>query len=441
MNNPIYGFIGRLGSAPSLIAPQAALAAVIRESLGLKEANPTEQYMQAVALQFGGRYDSGKLYAQLGDAAIIPVHGLLINRSMYSYSSLTGYNYIEAAAAQAEADSGVRRVIYDIASFGGEAQGCFETVESIRAMPNRKPSMAMVTNACSAAYALATVADKIVASPSSYSGSVGVVTMHADFSKMLDDWGVKITLLYAGSHKVDGNPFEALPETVREDIMSNLEALYSRFAQVVGVNRKMSVEAVKGTEARVYRAEDALKIGFIDKIEAPQTAIASFISGQSGISMEIMMDPKIEHEPDAAATAAADQAAADKAAAEKKQADEKAAADAADAAAAATAAQGDAAKVERVRVQSILGCDEAKGRSAMAKHLAFGTSMSVDEAKKMLSVAALEVKAGVDSPFHAAMDKEGGAGVKVEDEESGDKTPAARMLGNYTKATGRKLTA
>ena len=65
--------------------------------------------------------------------AVIPVHGVLINRFNYSWGFVTGYNYIRAMLRAALADDDVELIAFDVDSPGGDAPGCFELCEEIRA--------------------------------------------------------------------------------------------------------------------------------------------------------------------------------------------------------------------------------------------------------------------------------------------------------------------
>ena len=71
--------------------------------------------------------------------------------------------------------------------------------------------------ATSAAYGIAASATDIVVSPTSITGSIGVVLMHLDQSAELAMKGRKPTLIFAGAHKVDGHPFGPLSDNVRAD--------------------------------------------------------------------------------------------------------------------------------------------------------------------------------------------------------------------------------
>lgn len=298
----------------------------------------------------------GKNFAFADGTAIIPVHGSLINRyGGYYYGEVTGYNYIRRMRAEAMADPDVERIIYDVNSNGGEAAGCFELSDESFALRGEKPTLAVVDSNCySAAYAFASSADKISVTPSGGAGSIGVISMHADVSKLLDDYGVKITLITAGDHKADGNPFEKLSEEVRADIQADVDMTRDKFVALVARNRGLDEKVVRDTQARTYNADEALALNLIDEIATPTQAVNSFITGPSGSSKEVKrMDPEentTTQQPDANAVSAAKTA-------------------------------------ERTRMSGILGCEAAQANPKLANHLAFNTEMSVEDATQVLLAA------------------------------------------------------
>lgn len=377
------------------------------------------------------RREQSKPFAFAEGYAIIPVHGTLINRFGASYSFVTGYNFIRAQHMAAMADDDVKAIIHDHNSYGGEAAGCFELAAQIAGTRGTKPIIAVVDSNCySASYALASAADKIVAIPSAGVGSVGVVAMHVDMSKMLEKFGVTVTFIHSGDHKVDGNPYEPLPAAVKADIQKGVDKSRAKFVSVVAQNMGLPEKVVYDTEARTYRADDALALGLIHAIVDPSAGLQSVIEGddaQSGedakstTSKEQDMDPKGKEAQDQASTV--DQAAIQKA--------------------------------ERERVAGILGCEEAAGRTKLATHLALNTSMSVDEAKGMLAVAAAEggneenagkvepkkeENAGKVDHFSEAMDKNGSPNVGANDKGRQEQQDAsAAMLNSLAMATGHKF--
>ena len=125
-----------------------------------------------------------------------------------------------------------------IDSPGGTVSGTFETTALARAVADYKPVRSFVKgSATSAAYALASGARRIELNPSSRTGSVGVVLTHADLSKLYDDVGIKVSYVFAGKHKIDGNPMQPLPEHVRDDFQAQVDKTYAKFVSTVAQNR------------------------------------------------------------------------------------------------------------------------------------------------------------------------------------------------------------
>lgn len=311
----------------------------------------------------------GKNFAFADGTAIIPVHGTLINRyGGYYYGEATGYNFIRRQRAEAMADPDVERIVYDVNSGGGEAAGCFELSDESFELRGQKPTLAVVDSNCySAAYAFASSADKISVTPSGGAGSIGVISMHTDISKLLDDYGVKITLITAGEHKADGNPFSELSPEVKANIQASVDATRDKFVALVARNRGIDEKAVRDTEARCYNASDALALNLIDAVETPTQAINAFINGPSGSTTgdDTSMTTQTTA-PDGNANL--------------------------------STPAGDPAKMERERIAGIMNCEAAQGKSKLAGHLAFNTDLSVEAATQILSAAAPEATAQAPAP-------------------------------------------
>jgi capsid assembly protease len=80
---------------------------------------------------------------------------------------------------------------------------------------------------------------------------------------------MKVTYVFSGGHKVDGNPFEPLPDAVRKDLQAQIDKTYGLFVNTVADYRGLSPAAVKGQEARVYTGSDAIAAGLADRIATP----------------------------------------------------------------------------------------------------------------------------------------------------------------------------
>lgn len=378
-----------------------------------------------------------KPFAFAEGTAIIPIQGLLVNRLSWASSYATGYNFIRSQTQAALADPEVKQIVYDVNSSGGLAAGCAELAQEIFDARDQKPSMAVVdSHAYSAAYFLASAAGKVVVTPSGGCGSIGCVAMHMDYSGMLDEAGIKVTMIQAGAEKVDGNPFQRLSARAKASIQQDVDYHYGMFTEAVAQYRDLPVEDIRATEAATYMPPEALDLGLIDAIQTPAEAMAGFISKSGVFGMTAQTST--------AGATAVPVAAATPAVATAPTLTQ------AEISAAVGSAVASALAAERTRQSGIRTCEDAKGREKLAGHLADNTEMSVDSAKAILAVAPKEVAevAGKAQPsgFAAAM-----AGTKNPDvgaDGAGDgaaadaDTPevrAGRILNSLGRMTGKVI--
>jgi len=369
MNN-LHPIVAALASQQTVyLAVQQEAAGKFLTDLNVNMSNPVLQkeegrvdmVKQTMARTLGASaVSSSMMYGMVGTTAVIPVFGALVNRFNSTYGFITGYNYIKNAIATALADESVDSIILDIDSGGGEVVGCFETVDYIKAARSQKEIHAVVDSSCySAAYAIASACTSIKATPSSGIGSVGVVAMHASYEKMLENEGISVTFIKAGEHKVDGNPYEELSDSVKADMQKRIDATYQEFVSLVSVNRSLAVEDVVKTQAACYTAQEAKSIGLIDDVISVEGAVKLITEGRMSNENTVQaVDTKTEPQ---AQTPQAPVAQAD-------------------------------ANAERSRIQSIITAEAAKNNSKLAHHLAFNTNMSVEDAIQTLAAAAQDVK-------------------------------------------------
>ena len=428
----------------ALLSP--AHAEIIVDSIqSLAQANAKEENEQAkgsaneLVAAYGYAASSiEKPFAYADGIAFIPISGVLINRFNWSWGFVTGYNFIRNQLNAALVDDDVKGIVFDVNSGGGQVAGCFELANDIYNSRAIKPSIAVVDAfSFSAAYALASSASKVLVTPSGSVGSIGAVMMHMDWSQYMKDEGIKVTFIYSGDHKKDGNPYESLPESVRADMQSSVDIARKEFVDLVSRNRSLDSQAVFDTQARCYRASEAIQLGLIDGITTPVDAVVSFLNELDGsvtIEKEIDMSNKT-NQPGAesettvtSANAELATPAAQPAAVVDTQANVQ------------TAAQ-----TERTRIQGILACDEAKDKQTLANHLALNTELSVDAAKGILAAATSEVKPQVAAnanPLESAMAATANPEVGADGGNNGaplEQSAAARILAAQALATGEAV--
>jgi len=311
-------------------------------------------------------------YAREGNVARIQLMGELVNRGawMGSYSGMTSYEGFTEQLTRAAADPEVSTILLDVNSPGGQAAGMMETARLVRSVSEQKPVVAVVNSlAASAGYGLVSGASKIVMTESSEVGSIGVLWLHFDRSKQMENRGVKATIIHAGARKVDGHPFSPLEGEALSNIEGRINAIMSRFVSLVSEHRGVDEEAIRGLEANTLFSDEALSAGLADEVgtfdevleDLSRARVGRSLSQQRGLSMS-----GNNQQPDASASGFT-----------QEQLDQAVELAVADAIASATGA-------ERTRIKAILDGEEAKGREDLARHFAFDTDQTPEAANAAL---------------------------------------------------------
>ncbi|MGF6692662.1 S49 family peptidase [Metapseudomonas resinovorans] len=310
--------------------------------------------------------DEEVLFQVVEGVALLDVKGTLVHKHGYlkPFSGMTGYDGIINRTAMMFAETDVKGVLMDLHTPGGEVSGCFDTVDRLRQMSEQagKPIWSICNDmACSGGMALASAGSRRLITQTGMAGSVGVVMAHASYQEALKEAGIKVTLIHSGAHKVEGNPYEDLPDEVLARFQSDTHALRQHFAELVARHIGLSTEAVLATEAAVYRGQAAIDVGFADALVNGHEAIAEFSEHLSTPGRVITTGATMSTQETTTGAGGAPAVSVE-------------------------GAQPDP-KAERERVRGILGHAEAKGRSGLAEHLAYETDLSVEAAGAMLAKA------------------------------------------------------
>lgn len=220
--------------------------------------------------------------------AVLPVFGVLAHRMnlMTEISGGTSTEILGQWFDSAMADKSVGTIVLDIDSPGGSVHGLQELSDKIYKAQGKKSIVAVANDlAASAAYWIATAADRIVVTPGGLVGSVGTVAVHTETSKMDEDAGVKHTLIHAGKNKVEGNPYEPLTDSARDDVQRLVDEYNDQFVSDVARNRGVSEGKVVANfgQGRVYGGRDAIKRGMADKVGTLDATLASLgVTAEAG---------------------------------------------------------------------------------------------------------------------------------------------------------------
>jgi signal peptide peptidase SppA len=261
----------RVFDTPLLIAPQKleVILAVLAPRLGLEA--------PSVAAAATPDRTPKKPYEVTPDGiAVIPVEGTLVHKTygLEALSGLRSYTDIQNEVEDAATDPAIKGILLEFDSPGGEVAGVFDLADTIAAARSTKPIYAVANNdAFSAAYLLASGAERIYASRTSGLGSVGVIVSHLDVSGNDEKMGYKYTIIHAGARKADFNSHAPLSEDARNVLATEVDRTYGMLISAVAQNRGMSEAAVRQTEAGLYFGSDAVNVKLADVLGTRQDAL------------------------------------------------------------------------------------------------------------------------------------------------------------------------
>ncbi|MEA1674091.1 S49 family peptidase [Nitrospirillum sp. BR 11163] len=235
------------------------------------------------------------LYDVMEGVAVIGVLGVLVRSLGYIGSSwATGYDCLRVQIQAALSDPAVQDVALYVDSPGGEAAGCFELAAWMREaqQASTKRVVAIVGNyAYSAAYALASSTSSLSVPQLGGVGSIGVVIAHVSYAGMLEKMGIAVNFVFSGSHKVDGNPYQDLPQAVRDRWTANIDATRRLFCDSVAAGRAaagatLTSDDAWATEALCFSGllgtAEAVSKGLADAVMSPDDAFKALIASRSG---------------------------------------------------------------------------------------------------------------------------------------------------------------
>ncbi|MEM8257015.1 S49 family peptidase [Morganella morganii] len=275
----------KLFNTPLAIHPQKAevIVSSLTERLGITQIRSAMMEDDDEYFSRKARKDSG--YDVLEGIAIIPVCGTLVQKlgTLRPYSGMTGYDGIRRVFLTAVNDPEVKGICLDIDSPGGEVAGCFDLVDLIYAERGKKPIHAILSeNAFSAAYAIASAADKIYVPRTGGVGSVGVIVIHCDWSQHIKDDGLKVSIITYGNRKAESNPYVALSDEAKAAIQHDVDEMGRLFVSTVSRNRGLSETVIRNTQAACYLAAEGVQMGLADVVASPDVAFQELMK-ESGV--------------------------------------------------------------------------------------------------------------------------------------------------------------
>lgn len=224
--------------------------------------------LQAITVADGSEND-GPLYLKDGTGiAIIPVEGAIMKEQSKfgGASSLDIRRGLRAAVA----DPDIKSILLAIDSPGGTVAGMTELADAVKAADLRKPVYSQINDlGASAAYWAASQARSISANATAQVGSIGVLAIVEDTSKMYEMAGITVHVVSTGEYKGAFADGTEVTEAQLADLQSIVDETNKFFLGAVALGRGMSMDAVKEVaDGRMYMASQAQALGLVDHVRS-----------------------------------------------------------------------------------------------------------------------------------------------------------------------------
>lgn len=283
MKHGLLRLRAKLHNTPHLITAEA-LAPILE----YVDARSTEGFKR---LDFYGddspaHDDDEKPYAD--GMGVLRVDGSLTYKPVFALCEATT-SYVELVAQMEEmAQAGVRTVVMEVSSPGGEVSHCFQTAQEIRAIADAH-NMRLIgyadTMACSGGYALICVCDEVITNPDASLGSIGVVIALTDTSKAYEKAGLKRIFITSGANKVPFDADGSFKKEFLEKLQADVDRISDTFAQHVSEHTGLSTDTIKSYQAGVFDGAIAVEKGLADKVMTNKEFAAYVASLHRGIQI------------------------------------------------------------------------------------------------------------------------------------------------------------
>ena len=231
-------------------------------------------------VQNGNGFGGGKI-------AIIPVEGSLIDVLSGGLLQVqeNPLSLFVQELDKAAADDSVKAIVLRVNSPGGSvttSDTMYDALLRFKAKTH-KPVIASAQEVCaSGAYYVTCGADKVLATPTSVVGSIGVIFESFEFVGTMEKLGVTSIVVKSAELKDMGSPFKHLTEHERDLMQQMVDEYYARFKSIVFTNRKITDPQQMNlvSDGQVFSGETAAKLGLVDQVGRLDDAIDLVRDGQ-----------------------------------------------------------------------------------------------------------------------------------------------------------------
>ena len=179
-----------------------------------------------------------------------------------------GQEKIIDALKKIRKDKSIKAVVLRVNSPGGSALASDLIWRELEITKKEKPLVVSMGNyAASGGYYIACNAHKILAEPTTITGSIGVFGMIPNFSQLADNIGINAEQVGTNKQSLGYSPFEPMTDEFHNYAKESIEDIYKTFVERVANGRNMSFAQVDSIgQGRVWTGKEALENGLVDKL-------------------------------------------------------------------------------------------------------------------------------------------------------------------------------
>lgn len=256
-----------------LAAAATVLSGCLPNSLTLSLRPGREKLRQVVVMT-----DEGMPAAKI---AMIDVRGLIADAAAPTLLG-EGMNPVDEVVTRLEAaakDDAVKAVVLRVSSPGGTVTGSdilYREVQWFKERTKKPVVVSMGEIAASGGYYVSLAGDRIVAQPTTLTGSIGVIIPSINVSEGLHRIGIKARAIKSGVNKDLLNPLEPMRESHYAVLQGVVDAFYAKFKGLV-IERRPGLQPenlAEATDGRIVTGERALELGLVDELGGVREAFA-----------------------------------------------------------------------------------------------------------------------------------------------------------------------
>ena len=203
---------------------------------------------------------------------LLPMHGIIIDtpKERFLAQSQSMVDKVVSQLNKAEKDDRIKAVLFEINSPGGTITASdilYHEISSFKERTGKKIAVSMMDIATSGAYYVSLPADMITAHPTTVTGSIGVLFLQPKITGLMEKIGLSVDVKKFGKNKDMGTPFRDSSEEEQRFMQKSVDDMGERFIRLVQKHRKPNQQALAEiSTARVFLADEALKLGLVDKV-------------------------------------------------------------------------------------------------------------------------------------------------------------------------------